>query len=80
MTVDMRSLTFRAQEWLADHFRWAQYPRQQILPRHPTAPFFRTAMPWELRGLLALVGSLFVLVGVASLAAIALIVWVMLAT
>ncbi len=44
-------LKFRLHEWLADHVRWVQYPRQQYIsakqaaPR-PKRPFWRYQMPW----------------------------------
>jgi hypothetical protein len=46
-----------------------------VLPNRAAAPFFRHPMPWELRGLLSLVGGVLVLLGAACLAVVGLLVW-----
>jgi hypothetical protein len=45
----MTSPLFRAREWLADRYRWAQYPRQQFIPKQSPPPIFEHQMPLYLR-------------------------------
>jgi hypothetical protein len=60
---------------LAERYRWAQYPRQQLLPRQAPPPFFKVPMAWEARGLLVLFGSLGVAVGVVGLLVAGFVLW-----
>ena len=39
-------LKIRLQEWLADHVRSVQYPRQRYIPARPKRPFWQYQMPW----------------------------------
>ncbi len=66
------NLTFHIQEWLADHVRWVQYPRQRFTPARPKRPFWRYQMPWWQR-LSLFYFSLWTLIGSSILLAIGLI-------
>ncbi len=69
----MRSLRFRLHEWLADHVKWVQYPRQQYIPTaqvpaRPRRPFFKYQMEWWQRLTLFYAGLLAIIFGLAFLA------------
>jgi len=65
-------LLYRAQGWLADNFRWAQYPREQLLPRVP-AP----SVPWEQRALLAMLGVVLILIAAVLAFFVSMLFWAM---
>ncbi len=68
----LRSLKFRLHDWLADHVRRVQYPRQRYIPARPQRPFWRYQMPLLLRINLAL-ASLAALLGSLVLLAVGLL-------
>jgi hypothetical protein len=63
----------RAHTWLADHFRWVQYPR--VSPFQRRFPFFETAMPWPLRVGLVLFGVIALAICAIALFFLGLLTW-----
>lgn len=57
------SIQFRLHEWLANHVKGIQYPRQQYLPDRSARPFFRYPMPWRQRIYLLQFGVIISLTG-----------------
>lgn len=71
----MPTLRFRVQEWLAERYRFVQFPHQQLLPRRPPPPFFRNDLPWYLRFGLAVFGLVAIGIAVVVIGGIALLTW-----
>lgn len=62
-------ITYRIHEWLADRFKWVQYPRLQPLAQRRRPIFmFETQMPILQRLLLIQWGVLMLLFSLAALA------------
>jgi hypothetical protein len=71
----MPSTLFRAREWLADRYRWAQYPRQRFIPKQAPPPFFQHQMPLYLRFGLVCFGLVAISLAGIVLAFVGLIFW-----
>lgn len=69
----MSSLTNRAQDWLAQRTRSVPFSPDRVVPQKP--PLFTNQMPWYVRGFVALMGSVMVLVAVVVLAFLGLLFW-----
>jgi hypothetical protein len=71
----MPSTLFRVREWLADRYRWAQYPRQRFIPKQAPPPFFQHQMPLYLRFGLIVFSLPALIVAAIALAFVGLLFW-----
>lgn len=64
-------------EWLADRFRWVQYPAPQVIPAKKKPPFWRWKhqMPWEMRVSIGAVAIAALIVLIPTLGLMLLFAW-----
>jgi|HubBroStandDraft_1064217.scaffolds.fasta_scaffold67405_4 hypothetical protein len=75
----MPSIPYRADDYAAEHLPRLQLPQQRLPPATMCAPFFRYAMPWPERALIATVNVALLAFSLIALYFLGLSLWTLFA-